>query len=204
MCPCVLIRTDDISDGLHGQMPVSVGGSHCLMAMFAITKRYRKNCTLKVRRPRLSSARPSGPTARFPEILMPIRCLLATSLILSCLSAAPMRAAETVTSGASVSRTTTYKTVAVNGLNIFYREAGPSNAPAILMLHGFPSSSRMFDSLIPLLADRYHVVAPDYPGFGQSDAPAPGAFRYTFDRLAAMVDELTRQLALSRYVLFAQ
>ncbi|HXL31656.1 MAG TPA: alpha/beta hydrolase, partial [Bradyrhizobium sp.] len=67
---------------------------------------------------------------------MPIRCLLATSLILSCLSVAPMKAAETVTSAVPGSRTTTYKTVAVNGLNIFYREAGPSNAPAILLLHG--------------------------------------------------------------------
>jgi len=119
---------------------------------------------LKVRRLRLSSARCQTDEPRFSEIFVPIRCLLTTSLILSCLSATPMKAAETVTSGVSSSRSTTYKTVAVNGLNIFYREAGPSNAPAILLLHGFPSSSRMFDTLMPLLADRYHLIAPDYPG----------------------------------------
>jgi pimeloyl-ACP methyl ester carboxylesterase len=104
----------------------------------------------------------------------------------------------------STNSTTTYHTATVDGIRMFYREAGPKTGQTVILLHGFPSSSRMFDALIPLLADRYHVVAPDYPGFGQSDAPAPGAFRYTFDHLAAMVDELTRQLGLSRYVLFAQ
>ena len=68
--------------------------------------------------------------------------------------------------------TTAYRTVAVNGLNVFYREAGDPQAPAVLLLHGFPSSSHMYRNLIPLLADRYHVVAPDLPGFGFSDAPA--------------------------------
>jgi pimeloyl-ACP methyl ester carboxylesterase len=135
---------------------------------------------------------------------MSIRCLLAASLILSCLSVAPMKAAETVTSGVSVSRTTTYKTVAVNGLNIFYREAGPSNAPAILLLHGFPSSSRMFDTLIPLLADRYHLIAPDYPGFGNSEAPSPETFSYTFDAIADIVDGFTQAIHLNRYALYLQ
>ena len=71
----------------------------------------------------------------------------------------------------SISSTTNYHTVTVDGLKIFYREAGPKDAPTILLLHGYPSSSRMFATLIPLLADRYHLVAPDYPGFGESDAP---------------------------------
>jgi pimeloyl-ACP methyl ester carboxylesterase len=70
----------------------------------------------------------------------------------------------------------TYRTTQVNGWNIFYREAGPKDAPTILFLHGFPSSSRMFESLFPLLSARYHLVAPDYPGFGYSDAPAPDRF----------------------------
>ncbi|MGI4765391.1 MAG: alpha/beta fold hydrolase, partial [Janthinobacterium lividum] len=73
----------------------------------------------------------------------------------------------------SVSSTTTYHRVDVDGVEIFYREAGPRDAPAVLLLHGYPSSSRQYDALLPLLADRYHVIAPDYPGFGQSDAPTP-------------------------------
>ncbi len=74
----------------------------------------------------------------------------------------------------------TYRFVAVDGPNIFYREAGPKDAPTILLLHGYPSSSRMFATLIPLLADRFHLIAPDYPGFGESDAPPASEFRYTF------------------------
>src|SRR5579871_3551915 len=71
----------------------------------------------------------------------------------------------------SISSTTTYHRATVDGLSIFYREAGPKDAPTIVLLHGFPSSSREFDTLIPLLATRYHLIAPDFPGFGQSDAP---------------------------------
>ena len=94
---------------------------------------------------------------------MSIRRLFVIALVFI-MSALPSMAAPTASPA-------TYKTVTVNGLNIFYREAGPTNAPAILLLHGFPSSSRMFDTLMPLLADRYHLVAPDYPGFGNSEAP---------------------------------
>jgi pimeloyl-ACP methyl ester carboxylesterase len=97
----------------------------------------------------------------------------------------------------STSATATYHTVAVDGVRLFYREAGPKDAPTILLLHGYPSSSRMFATLIPLLADRYHLVAPDYPGFGQSDAPAASEFRYTFDHLAEVVDHFTQALGLT-------
>lgn len=100
--------------------------------------------------------------------------------------------------------TVSYHSVAVDGVHIFYREAGPRDAPVILLLHGFPSSSRMFDPLIPLLADRYHVIAPDYPGFGHSDAPPPSTFAYTFDHLATVVERLTETLKLTRYVLYLQ
>jgi pimeloyl-ACP methyl ester carboxylesterase len=99
---------------------------------------------------------------------------------------------------------TTYKTVNVKGLNIFYREAGPANAPTILLLHGFPSSSRMFDTLMPLLADRYHLVAPDYPGFGNSEAPAPDKFSYTFEALTDIVDAFTAAAHLDHYTLYVQ
>jgi len=104
----------------------------------------------------------------------------------------------------SVSTTTVYRTVTVDGLKIFYREAGPKDAPTILLLHGYPSSSRMFATLIPLLADRYHLVAPDYPGFGQSDAPPASQFEYTFDHLAGIIDQFTQQIGLKNYVLYQQ
>ncbi len=97
-----------------------------------------------------------------------------------------------------------YRTVSVNGVNLFYREAGLKNAPVLLLLHGFPSSSRMFATLIPLLADEYHLIAPDYPGFGHSDAPPPESFAYTFDHLADCMNKFTEQLGLSRYALYLQ
>ena len=84
-----------------------------------------------------------------------------------------------------------YRTADVDGLNIFYREAGPPDAPTLLLLHGFPSSSHMFRDLIPLLADRFHIVAPDLPGFGQSDMPARDKFAYTFDHIADVIDRFT-------------
>jgi pimeloyl-ACP methyl ester carboxylesterase len=105
---------------------------------------------------------------------------------------------------ASTRATTTYHTIAVEGVTVFYREAGPQDAPTILLLHGFPSSSRMFETLIPFLADRYHLVAPDYPGFGHSDAPASVNFAYTFDHLAAIIGGLTEALGLKSYILFMQ
>jgi pimeloyl-ACP methyl ester carboxylesterase len=139
---------------------------------------------------------------------VPVRRLLVASIILSCLvlsylSASLLRPAEAAMSAIPPSRAT-YKTVTVKGLNIFYREAGPSKAPAILLLHGFPSSSRMFDTLMPLLADRYHLIAPDYPGFGNSEAPPPDQFAYTFDALADIVGAFTEAVHLDRYALYLQ
>lgn len=123
---------------------------------------------------------------------------LATAAALG-VSPATMAASTSMTSV-----TTTYHTAGVDGLRIFYREAGPRDAPAILLLHGFPSSSVMFETLIPRLADRYHLVAPDYPGFGLSDAPPPEQYAYTFDHLASTVDHLAGQLGLTRYSLYLQ
>ena len=98
----------------------------------------------------------------------------------------------------------TYNTMKVDGLDIFYREAGDPNAPTVLLLHGFPTSSHMFRNLIPALADKYHVVAPDYPGFGNSSMPKVDEFEYTFDSLAEVVDKLTQQLNLKTYSLYVQ
>jgi pimeloyl-ACP methyl ester carboxylesterase len=105
---------------------------------------------------------------------------------------------------ASDSSSTAYRTAVVDGLKIFYREAGPKDAPTILLLHGNPSSSRMFATLIPLLAGRYHLVAPDYPGFGESDTPPASSFNYTFDHLAEVVDGFTQVIGLDDYVLYQQ
>jgi len=102
---------------------------------------------------------------------------------------------------ASPSTAVRYRTVEVQGLNVFYREAGPANAPVVLLLHGFPTSSHMYRDLIPLLADRYHVVAPDLPGFGFSDAPPRDRYRYTFDNLASTIDAFTEKLRLERYAI---
>jgi pimeloyl-ACP methyl ester carboxylesterase len=95
-----------------------------------------------------------------------------------------------------------YRTAAVDGLKVFYREAGSPEHPALLLLHGFPTSSHMFRNLIPLLADRFHVVAPDLPGFGFSDAPDRAAFSYTFDHLAEAIEGFTDAIGLERYALY--
>jgi len=97
-----------------------------------------------------------------------------------------------------------YRTAKVDGLSIFYREAGPKDAPTILLLHGLPSSSRMFEPLLTRLADNYHLVAPDYPGFGHSDWPDPKKFAYTFDHYAEIMNHFTEALGLSRYTLYMQ
>ncbi len=94
------------------------------------------------------------------------------------------------------------QTAKVDGLDIFYRDAGPKDGPVLLLLHGFPTSSHMFRDLIPRLADKYRVIAPDYPGYGYSSAPERGKFSYTFDKYADVVDKLTQQLGLSRYALY--
>jgi pimeloyl-ACP methyl ester carboxylesterase len=97
-----------------------------------------------------------------------------------------------------------HKTVKVGDLDIFYREAGPKDAPTVLLLHGFPTSSQMFRNLIPALADQYHMVAPDYPGFGHSSMPPHDKFLYTFDNLAKVIDEFTEKLGLTKYALYVQ
>jgi pimeloyl-ACP methyl ester carboxylesterase len=97
-----------------------------------------------------------------------------------------------------------HRTVKVGDLDIFYREAGPKDAPAVLLLHGFPTSSQMFRNLIPALADQYHVVAPDYPGFGHSSMPPRDKFAYTFDNLARVIDDFTEKVGMAKYALYVQ
>jgi pimeloyl-ACP methyl ester carboxylesterase len=97
-----------------------------------------------------------------------------------------------------------YRTTQIDGLSIFYREAGRTDAPTLLLLHGFPSSSRMFESLLTRLADQHHLIAPDYPGFGHSDWPAPKNFAYTFDHIAEVMNHFTEKMGIARYTLYMQ
>ena len=97
---------------------------------------------------------------------------------------------------------TSYKTVTIEGLDIFYREAGSPDDPTILLLHGFPTSSHMFRNLIQVLSDRFHLVAPDYPGFGNSSMPSVEEYDYTFDSIAEIIDSFTEKLGLYKYSLY--
>ena len=127
---------------------------------------------------------------------------------LSAVAAATLLAITTASRGHAQSARTeaapavTHRTIEVGGLRIFYREAGPKGAPAVVLLHGFPSSSHMYRDLIPALADRYHVIAPDFPGFGRSSMPSREEFAYTFANLARVTDGLVQALGLHRYTLY--
>jgi len=117
-------------------------------------------------------------------------------------AACPKALAAEAPAGGKPPIVTHYRTKTVDGIKIFYREAGPKAAPVVLLLHGFPTSSHMFRNLIPELADRYHVIAPDYPGYGQSDMPDRATFAYTFDRFGELVDGLLDQLAVKSFAMY--
>src|SRR5271169_5781508 len=129
-------------------------------------------------------------------------CWILQALLLFCSSSSSM--AQSQTKEAPMQQPTVYRTIQIDGLSIFYREAGPKHAPTILLLHGLPSSSRMFEPLFDRLSDRYHLVAPDYPGFGHSDWPNPKKFAYTFDHIAEITNHFTEALGLSHYTLYMQ
>lgn len=121
------------------------------------------------------------------------KCLLVTALLAGTAQGGPLP---------STSATRTYHRVQADGVGISYQEAGPENASTIVLLHGFPSSSREFDTIIPLLTTKYHLIAPDYPGFGISDAPSPAAYTYTFDRLAQTINDLLERQKVTHYTLY--
>src|SRR5215831_12151302 len=100
--------------------------------------------------------------------------------------------------------TVRYETAVVDGLNIAYREAGNPQNPKLVLLHGFPASSHQYRNLIPALADSFHVVAPDYPGFGNSDIPDPATFAYTFDRISQVIEALLKRVGFAHFGLFVQ
>jgi len=126
--------------------------------------------------------------------------LASASLFIS--ASASIAIAETPTITQQAPPTIHYRSMKIDGVNVFYREAGPANGPVVLLLHGFPTSSHMFRNLIPLLADRYRVIAPDYPGFGQSDAPDHTKFDYSFGHYADIVDTLLTELGATKYAMY--
>ena len=126
------------------------------------------------------------------------------SLLVSLVLASFQSPAQAQPKERSVENPTSYRTIQVDGLSIFYREAGPKDAPTILLLHGLPSSSRMFEPLFTRLSARYHLVAPDYPGFGHSDWPDPKKFAYTFDHITEVMNHFVEALGLTKYHLYMQ
>jgi pimeloyl-ACP methyl ester carboxylesterase len=126
-----------------------------------------------------------------------MRCTMLIALTALALSATAARADEPAA-------TVAHRKVSVDGVSIFYREAGPPDAPAVVLLHGFPSSSFMYRNLMPSLARRYRVIAPDYPGFGQSDFPAASAYSYSFEQLARTMQRFTEIVGVQRYALYIQ
>jgi pimeloyl-ACP methyl ester carboxylesterase len=138
--------------------------------------------------------------ARFARLSL--AAALAAALVQPALAQAAPDAAQARPAAARPSGAVSYHTVDIDGVKVFYREAGPRNAPTVLLLHGFPTSSHMFRNLIPQLAERYHVIAPDYPGYGQSGQPAMDKYEYSFDNLANTVDKLTVKLGLGKYAMY--
>jgi len=128
---------------------------------------------------------------------------LLLAVALSSTNLAFATSSATIENNKTISVTQTlHKTIEIDGVKIFYREAGPVDAPTILLLHGFPTSSHMFRNLMPALADRYHLIAPDYPGFGNSDQPAMDKFDYTFDNMAIVMGKLVNKLNIKKYSLY--
>lgn len=135
------------------------------------------------------------------SIALGIFAALSLSAIPSVEAARPQTA---TLQGPSASSVVHYRTETIEGLDIFYREAGPANAPTVLLLHGFPSSSHQYRNLIPALADRYHVIAPDYPGFGQSSTPDHRAFAYSFAHFTDVIEALLSRKGVNRYTIYIQ
>lgn len=124
------------------------------------------------------------------------------ALFLSATAGAGMAGAQGIDEASINVARVTYHTAQVDGLKVFYREAGPKDAPTIVLLHGFPTSSHMYRGLIPRLSDKYHVVAPDFPGYGYSDMPAPSRYAYTFDHLTDTTEHLLDQLGVQKYSIY--
>ncbi len=128
--------------------------------------------------------------------------IAAIALLTVATAVLPLRAADSPAVAAAAQHPTLYKTIEVNGFDIFYREAGPKDKPTILLLHGYPTSSHMFRNLITDLSSDYHVLAPDYPGYGRSEQPPIATFDYTFDNIALIVEGFLEELKIEKYSIY--
>lgn len=142
------------------------------------------------------------PEGEDPEMTRKKLAVAAAITLLTCVADAGFATARAETPLQTAGQVTHYRTATIDGTSLFYREAGPAAGPVVLLLHGFPTSSHMFRNLIPALADRYHVIAPDYPGFGQSAAPDHTKFAYTFAHYASLMDALLQHLGATRYAMY--
>jgi pimeloyl-ACP methyl ester carboxylesterase len=156
----------------------------------------KKNQTLNMKPRKQSIVISSLPIYRSLAVRVALTLLAVATTII------PLQAADDSVIATMTHYPTLYKSIKVNGLDIFYREAGPTNAPTLILLHGFPTSSYMFRNLIPALADKYHIIAPDYPGYGHSSMPSVSEFDYTFDNLADVVDTFIQELGIEHYSLY--
>jgi pimeloyl-ACP methyl ester carboxylesterase len=145
---------------------------------------------------------PLTPAGEDPAMNRKKLAVAAAIALLTCVADAGFSPVRAQTPLEATGNTTHYRTATVDGINLFYREAGPTTGPVVVLLHGFPTSSHMFRNLIPALADRYHVIAPDYPGFGQSAAPDHSKFAYTFEHYASLMNALLQQLGAKRYAMY--
>ena len=137
-----------------------------------------------------------------PLTLIALAALTTVAFAVTRSSAEEMACAESPKTSSPATVQTKYRTVEIDGLDIFYREAGDKDKPTLLLLHGFPTSSHMFRNLIPQLSADFHIVAPDYPGYGNSSAPSVDEFDYSFDRLSQIIEAFTVKLGLERYSLY--
>ena len=135
-------------------------------------------------------------------ITTPIMIAIAAIMLSLTPLSSSLHAQNSTAASSDENRVVKHKTIQIDGLDIFYREAGPKDAPTLLLLHGFPTSSHMFRNLIPALADKYHVMAPDYPGFGNSSAPSVKEFDYTFDNLANTIGKFIEVVGLKKYSIY--
>ncbi len=139
---------------------------------------------------------------RLMKRILTIKTPIMGMIVVVLLTVAPLSASAAEQQPKSAANRIFYKTINIDGMEIFYREAGPKDAPTILLLHGFPTSSHMFRNLIPALSDRFHLLAPDYPGFGNSAQPAMDAFDYTFDSQARVLERFVAAFGIKKYSLY--
>ncbi|MBV9655951.1 MAG: alpha/beta fold hydrolase [Acetobacteraceae bacterium] len=203
-------RTDHLLSMIAKQLLATPSTAHTLVSTMFGTHRELgaafgdldgREASMTKASPAATQARPDS-EGEGQEMTRKRLALAAAITLLTCVAEATPIAAPAQSPAYAAGNVTHYRTANVEGVDLFYREAGSGNAPVVVLLHGFPTSSHMFRNLIPVLADRYRVIAPDYPGFGQSAAPEHTKFAYTFAHYAVLVDALLQKLGATRYAMY--